>query len=192
MAKVRPLTTSEARASLAARLGARVDRVRQLSTRMGLRPLRVFLIWTEWTGAEHGEGTESVVCRHEIIPTPRVVDISNVALKPMSAGLVAEGTLKVDRVTLALTDDMLHGKRYPISGAYVEPRLGVRGDFFYEVVEDGRGDDCPERRRFRLAAEPARRAGEADWVLVLERTAGDLSREGVPRRAPAKRLGDGG
>lgn len=191
MSRIRPLTPEEAKGSLAHRLGARVDRVRQFSTKLGLRPLRVFLVWTEWGGAEHGEGTERIEVRHEILPTPRVVDISNVALKPMSAGLVEEGTLRVDRVTVSLTEDVLTGRRKPGPGeCWVD--ADPRADFFYEVVEDGRGDNPADRKRFRLAATPERRAGEQDWVLVLERTAGDMERDGRPRRAARGRSRDGG
>jgi hypothetical protein len=60
-------------------------------------------------------------------------------------------------------------------------------DFFWEVVEDGRADPNPERRKFRLLSTPLLRPGKLDWMVALERVSLDRDRDGnerVPQFTP--------
>lgn len=197
----RPLTPWEARGSLAHRLGRVGDRVRQrVSVRLGVNARRVFLVWTRWGGVERGEGDEVVLLRAELLPTPRVSDASSISRRQWSVGAVPEGSVRVDRVSaLAYTEDVLRGLRLPaVVGSGVQPvpglfRKGKGGDvqfdkkvdFFYEVVEDGRGDDPPLHRRFSLLGDPWRRPDGVEWVVLLQRADRDPSRQGQPQQAGA-------
>lgn len=193
MPKPRPLTPQQARKTLAHRLGPRVDRLRQISTRFGLRPYRVFLTWTHAQGALAGRGDESLIARVEILPTPRVTDMSALARRPWSVGQLPEGTVRVDRVSVLFTADNLSGlvipsdppRRVPdgrrVGGTELVPSTDPQTDFFYEVVEDGRGDDPPRRDRFRLYGQPYRDAGAVSWVVLLEAASDPTDRAGQPR-----------
>lgn len=176
-----PLAPGKAGASLASRLGVVADRARQLNTKFGIRPYRVFLVWTRFDGAESGEGYEVLMRRTEILPTPKVDSLDNVAFSPWHAGVLQVGSLKVSEVsTVSFGEDVLRG-----FDTTLIPDLGLCGpsptipepwDFFYEVVEDARGGDCPERPRYRLANVPFRKAESQEWVFTLERSSRERSR----------------
>lgn len=193
MPKPRPLRPDEARRTLAHRLGPRVDRLRQISTRFGLRPYRVFLVWTRAEGHRTGDGDESVMSRVELLPTPRMTDLTVLSRRPWSGGQLPEGTVRIDRISVLFTADNLSGlvipetppRRVPlgqrIGGTALVPNADPQIDFFYEVVEDGRGDDPSRRARFRLYSEPYRDAGGVSWVVLLEAASDPLDRAGQPR-----------
>jgi hypothetical protein len=202
MSKIGPLTPKEAKRTLAHRFTGLGDRLRQLGTKFGLRPHRVFLVWGRWSGAERGDGDFKSLIETEILPTPLVESLDGVAFSPYNAGTVEVGTVRVSQISaVRYSEDMLVG-RYPAISepgakpigptAFVRFPSGVTKttrmtpgavelpepfDFFYEIVEDGRGDDPAVRRRFRPANDPMRRAGKLDWIVVLERASEDRSRD---------------
>lgn len=196
----RPLDPAEARRTLAHRLGRRVDRLRQFSTRFGLRAYRVSLVWTKWSGQERGQGHEREVPggRIEILPTPLVknLDAGNFAL--MSAGAIPVGSVRVSKISVNYTQDQLTGLAIPDeefterndpprakSAAELPRRPSVTDlpqpfDFHWELREDGRGDDPAPRWRFRLMSWPMRRPGGVEWQVLLERVSDDDARDGTP------------
>jgi hypothetical protein len=184
----RALSPSQARGSLAERVGGIADMVRdRVSVRLGFRVYRVFLTWTR-SGlsprSERGDGRERLVARAELLPVPRVQDLSGLLRRSWSTGTVSEGSVRVDGVSvLRYTEDELRGLKVP-DGCECELAEGEslrrNTDFFYEVVEDGRGDDPALRRRFRLMTAPFRDAERATWVLALEKSDRDSKRDGTP------------
>lgn len=178
MPKIRPLCQGEARGTLAHRFAPLADRLRQFATDFGIRSRRVFLTWVASSGEERGEGRESLLAQHEILPTPRVGDLTAVTQNPFSAGVLPVGTLRVDRISALLTADELFGRRVPHHAVDVSAR---NVDFFWEVVEDGRGDNPPARARYRVYGSPWRDEGGVHWVVLLERAGEDLSRRGRPQ-----------
>lgn len=179
MPKVKALTPAEARHTLAHRLGPRVDRIRQIATKLGIRPYRIFLTWEKWTGKERGEGDMKLVERMEILPTPKVEDLASVSFSLFAIGTFPVGTLRVSRISVAsFTYDMLTGHWVPKNH---EDKIPEPYSFFYEVVEDGRGDDPAVRARYRLLGTPWRHAGGVHWKLLLERISPDLGRDGLPK-----------
>ena len=197
MPRPRPLDPTEAKNTLAHRLAGRVDRLRQFSTRFGLRSTRVFLVWTKYTGEERGEGNENELARVEILPTPFVSDESAIVRNPYSAGMLPNGVLRVSRISARFTADHLSGVRIP---QYVDPgECGGSGeitnlsdepsgadfnidqpyDFFYELSEDGRGANPSERERFRIYGGPARNEGGVEWIVTIERISEDFKRDGT-------------
>jgi hypothetical protein len=175
------------------------DSIRQIATNLGARPHRVFLNWTQWTGEERGDGNEILLLRREVLPTPRVDNLDAVTFSVFHAGTIPAGSVKVTEISLAtFTEDQLRGldSTDPATGKQVVPTAAVNldgggllepYDFFFEVVEDGRGDPKPERMRYRLLSKPFRRATKLDWLIMLERssqdrTRGDRSVFGAPGR----------
>ena len=99
--------------ALAQRLQPTVDRLRARMTRFGLRPYQVFMVWTRWSGIERGEGAERELARIEIVPRPKVDDLTRVSLSPFSAGILPVGSLSISEVSGMLTADNLRGYAVP-------------------------------------------------------------------------------
>jgi hypothetical protein len=178
---VRPLQPGRAGGSLASRLAPVADRLRQLNTRFGIRPYRVFMVWTQFGGAERGEGGERLRQRIELLPTPVVKSLDNIAFSPWHAGILQVGSLRVSEVSaVAYGEDVLRGfdvrliPELDLCAANVS--IPEPWDFFYEVVEDARGGGCPDRPRFRLANTPFRNADTQEWTFTLERTSRERTR----------------
>jgi hypothetical protein len=177
---IRPLAPGQAGRSLASRLAPVADNLRQLNTTFGVRPYRVFLTWTRWEGTEIGEGYEVLKQRIELLPTPLVKE--NMRYAPWHGGVLQEGAIDVSEVSVvAYTEDILRGldpKLIPgldLMGA--NPTIPEPWDFFYEVVQDGRGGKMPERPRFRLNGCPFLKADSQEWVMTLERTSRQRTRK---------------
>lgn len=201
-ARFTTLTADEASRTLVARLQPRVDRLRDIPTRFGLSPYNTYLVWTRWSGGERGEGTERILKRTQILPSPRVEDLTGISLQLFSAGTIPVGSVRVTRISGSYAQDVLMGLTVPpdplgsrasfIAGkGKVDPSaLSVAADevvdpyeFFYEIVEDGRSNQGREARRtrFRPLSNPFRRASEMDWSILLERVSEDMQRDGNPR-----------
>lgn len=138
-------------------------------------------MWTKFTGEERGAGEEKEFLRVEILPTPRVADLNSIALNPFSAGVLPAGSLKVDRISVLLTEDQLTGRIPPVIDhtSNEVKRIEEPFDFFWEIVEDGRGDGNPPREKFRLAGHPWRHEGGVEWCCILERVSEDRGISGV-------------
>lgn len=176
-----PLTPEQAKRTIVHRFGPRADRIRQLATRVGLRPYRVFLVWSKYTGGEIGEGVEQYIKTIEILPTPVVASLDGVTLNPFSAGVLPVGSVRLTRISSVFTDDILSGHIVPKIG---EDEVPEPYDFFYEIAEDGRGNPDPQRQRYRLLSQPMRRAGKMDWVVGLERVSEDRDRHAFSQLGP--------
>jgi len=181
--RVRPLSRLEAQRSLANRLGSRIDRVRQIATRLGIRPYRVFLVWDKYSGDERGEGVDREAVRREILPTPRVVGLDSISITPFTGGMMQDGSITLELVSVSYTLEQLTGLAIPDPN---EDHIPQPYAFFYEVYEDGRGESQPLRSKFRLAAVPQRFPGRVQWNVRLERISVDNARDG------SSQYGDGG
>lgn len=173
--KLEQLTPEKARRTLAHRLSPRADRLRQIATNFGIRPYNVSLVWGKWSGEERGEGTFKVIKSIALLPNPKVEDMSAVSLDPRAAGVLPVGTIKLTRVSSSYNLDTLSGRTVPQGDG---ERIPEDVEFFYELTEDGRGEDNPVRMRFRLVSEPFRRPGKIDWTILLERVSEDRARDG--------------
>ena len=198
MPRPRPLSPEQAKRTLVHRFAPRADRLRQIAVRFGVRPYRVHLVWTRWSGRERGDGTESEVARIEVLPTPMVKNLDTVAYRFFSGGVLPVGSISVTRISALYTQDQLTGLAVPTpefaerndpprprSADELPPKpsdvtLLEPLDFYWLVQEDGRGDDPPVASKFRLAAWPFRNASGLSWEVVLERVSSDPDREGRP------------
>lgn len=173
--RLRPLNPGEARRSLVNRMGRVADGARQIATRLGARPMRCFLVWTRWdANTERGEGREVEQRRVELLPTPKVETMDSVTFSVFHAGTVPAGSVKLSGVSVSYTFDELTG--HVIEGQHVD-QIEEPWSFFYELVEDGRGDLPAVRNKFRVLSYPTRDAASAQWKVMLERIAEDRTRE---------------
>lgn len=199
----RLLSSEEASRTLVARLAPTIDRLRQRFTTFGVRPYQVFLVWTRWTGPERGEGTERILKRTPILPSPLVEDLTSISLQFVSAGTIPVGSVRITEISALYAQDVLMGltvppdpeaKRAAFVAGRPPPVESIAADevlepyeFFWEIVEDGRTNQGrpPRRSRFRPLSAPFRRADKVDWAIVLERVSEDMERDGQPRTAIA-------
>jgi hypothetical protein len=164
----KPLNPYQAKATLANRLGRVADRLRQFSTSFGLRPYRIFLVWSKFSGDERGEGTEREIQRIEILPTPRVSELTAIQQLSYAPGVLGTGTLRVDLISVHFPESTLNGTQIPGVGQ----DLGSYPndvDFWWELRSDARGLDIPVPLRFRLGASPVLLPGQVGWAVVLEK-----------------------
>jgi hypothetical protein len=186
--KVGPLTPEQAAGSLVGRLVGTsdrrglVDRARQIATRLGTRPLRVFLVWTRWDGEERGEGHEREIAREELLPTPKVSDLTSLALSPFSAGKLPVGSVRVSEISATYPVDRLLGTTLPPTNPPLDHPIDKLTTFFVEIIGDGRHGERPgeERRRFRVLGTPSPAVSGTQWEMLLERAGEDRTRAGIP------------
>lgn len=179
------LKPEQAKATFAHRFGRRADGLRQITTRFGLRPYNVWLVWGVWSGKERGAGTFKELKRIDVVPNPKIEDLSSISLDPRSAGILPVGSIRLSRISATFAADQLMGKWVP-----TEPsdRLPDNVEFFYEVQEDGRDGHAGARMRFRPMSNPFRRAGKIDWQITLERIDEDSDRDGNNQIGPNRGL----
>ncbi len=154
-------------------------------------------MWTECSGYERGEGNEGELLRLEILPTPRVSDLTSVTMNPFSGGILPAGSVRVDQISARFNDDILSGRIAPAADARGH-RIVEPFDFFYEIIEDGRADGpltgpCAgvseaeqlsgfpsdaSRAKFRLASVPNRDEGSVQFTVLLERISEDRTASG--------------
>jgi hypothetical protein len=150
------------------------DRIRQLNTKLGVRRYRVFLVHVVWSGPVVGSGHPSEISRREILPTPKIRDMSSTLGVLRSFGLTEEGGITVDEISTSFTEDDLTGKTPDL----VEPtmtRTGIaNGQFFWEVVQVTNAYPPPVPRRYTVEGVPTRKT--VHWTVNLTKQAGDRSR----------------
>ncbi len=190
---IRALKQIETKRALLARLSGTqervgvIDRVHQIPTRLGMRPNRVFLTWATWSGAERGEGEQTILQRIEILPTPKVSDLTAVALNPYSAGKLPVGSVRVDQISAGrYREDYLRGiliPSDPLFGQTGRPLDPKKDDFWFEVQEDGRNiplGEQAERKRFRILGGPYLSPCCTQYSVIIERMSEDMQRNGQP------------
>lgn len=172
------LTPAQAANTLANRLGRVADNIRQIATRLGARPYRCFLVWSKWTGEHRGEGRELETSRVEILPTPVVQSLDNLAYNVQDIGLVQVGDVRITEISASFSEDELLGR---MNGAL---QVEQPYEFYWEIIEDGRAGDQPVHTKFRPKGRPHRQADNAQWVVSLERVGDDRRRDGSPQGEP--------
>jgi len=181
---VRPLRHDEVRASLMSRLVPSIDKIRQIATDLGLRPYRVYLIHILWSGDRVGDGHPEEISRREILPTPRIRDMSATTEVLSQFGRVEEGGILVDRISAKFSEDDLMGATPDLIDSD-SPRTGKRNaEFFWEVQENRPGCPNPPPRRFAPAGAPTLMRGGLSWRLPLTKQMVNRSRhQTMDRRA---------
>jgi len=146
------------------------------------------MVWSRWTGEERGEGDECILRRWELIPTPKM-DLSSISYTGTHVGRVPNGMVHMSEISLDFKADQLQGLWTPQGEA--EDILPEPNDFYYEVVEDDRNENCNQRAKYRIAAFPFLDAEAFMWRVTLERMSEDNERSGrTPFAAPRDRERD--
>lgn len=195
MTRYRSLTGQQARGTLAQRFAKKIDRYRQRMTDYGLRPYRIWLVWLKYDGVERGDGNASVLAQVELLPSPRVTDMTALTMRSASAGTFPEGSIRVDGISAhAYSADELTGLKIPrpsgngqpmppqqaCAGSDFDNQFSSKVDFCYWVQEDGRTDDPARIERFRPMSRPFRDQSGFNWTILLARSDRDPTREGDP------------
>ena len=148
-----------------------VDFIRQLPTDLGVRPYRVFLVHTTWSGGARGKGTESVTSEVEILPTPDVSILemtpAGITRSPTNHGIREEGSIVVSEITMTLDENILIGKGTDGTA------ISKAQSFYYEVREDGGVSATPRKRRFHPTSIPTRNPYDVGWSILCERAHSD-------------------
>lgn len=173
---VRPLRSDEVPATLMSQMSPDIDEIRQIATDLGLRPRRVFIVHVLWTGVKVGDGNPIEISRREILPTPRIRDMSATTEVVSPFGRVEEGGIVVDRISAKYSEDDLTGKTPDL----IDPamtRTGKRnGEYFWEVQENRPGFPKTIPRRYIHAAAPTLMRGGSHWRIPLNKQNVDRSR----------------
>lgn len=195
------------------------DSARQLAADLGLRPLRVYLVWVGWTldaeaaspvirdGMEPdhalevfsrldlsadvvGVGTPIVLYEHEISPPPRVRSATN--RDADSVGVTERGTIRVDQISARYPEDVFSGLVAPFRAADGE-RLVPGVEFFWEIRDArARGFVVPGSEADRLARNELAPARRRYHLVGLEgRDPGLVQWAVTLRRADGERRRDG-
>lgn len=159
------------RGSLAGRLARIEDRAREREAQLGLRPYTVSVIRVRWTGGRRGDGVQEIVSVVDILPVPKVTDLSSLQLVSSPAMVREQGTLYVSQISGAYTEDQLAG-RDP-AGRNLPPGDEV----FWEVLFLRSG----ERRRFTVTSAIGYDAERAQYTLTLTRAHEGRARDGSLR-----------
>ena len=153
------------------------DGLRDLYTQFGLRPYRVALVRTRWSGGRRGIGVEIVISSTNLLPTPKMTDMAALTEINSAIGLDETGEVVLTEVSGAFTEDQLRGHPFG-NGEPVFPDE----QFYYEIEfppacagKDG------ERRRFTVKGAPMYFADRFQWNIRLEKQRQDRSRYGDPR-----------
>lgn len=168
-------TPATVRGSLAQKLIPVVDKVRDLSTRLGMRPYRVRIVRTRSAGGKRGVGVESVVFEVDVLPTPKVVDLNTLQEMVTPVGTTEIGLVQLQQVSGRYSEDFLVG--VDSSGAPVPESDAV----YYEIEwvrPDGKQTD---RHRFALAVVPYYNASSIQWTITLDAQLEKRRRDGRPR-----------
>ena len=171
----------DARNLLVVNLGFTADKVRHLHAKFGTHIYRVFLHHQIWTGNLRGIGAQQTLFRREILPAPRVRDMSTMSRILRSTGITEEGDVTVDRISISYSEDDLLGKTPDLE----DPNLPVTSksaiEFSWEIEESRPQTPRTLVRRFKPTGVPDRK--HVQWSISLVKADGDAKRDGSTERS---------
>lgn len=147
------------------------DALRDVDAALGFRPYAVHIVWTRYAGDRVGVGPEMIVGEFEILPVPKVGDLSGMVRQLTPAQIEEVGTVVLTGVSGAYTEDQVSLR--PAGGGGLPPNEAA----YYEIrYRDG------ARRRFTLSGVPGFNAEAMEWTIVLRLFQGQRARAtGAPR-----------
>ncbi len=169
------LTSATFANTLTRRLVPVADSIRDLSTKVGLRPYQVRRVWTIWSGGRRGVGMETVLREELIEPTPKLGALDALTEQVIPVGTDEQGELVLDKISGRYTEEDLRG--FTVTGNGELMRLEQAHQFYYEVEFFG-GDAPSVRRRFYISGTPSYYPGRLCWQVRLVRAREDRTRDG--------------
>lgn len=167
-------TADHFRKSLGQKLIPVVDKARDINTQLGLRPYRVKIIRTRWSGGKRSRGVEQVISELDILPTPLVVDMRGLSEVITPIGVNEQGVVQLQEISGRYSEEQLLGV-----GSNGDP-LPSDQNVYYEI-EFMRRDGAPsEKRRFIRDGLPSYNAGRVQWEVTLVSANENRSRDGEP------------
>lgn len=159
--------------TLAGRLVRVADRVRDLATKLGVRPYTVTLVRVRWDGGMRGHGSEILVSAEDILPTPKVLLGSSPRGELLRSGWTGTADMMVTEISARYTADQLLGQG--------TDGLAIPEDeeFFWEIRYQGLDGRGGERRRFLPVGNPDYMATNLCWSVNLLQVDTGRSRNGM-------------
>jgi len=152
-----------------------VDCWREISSELGARPYRTYLVKTRWTGSRRGEGIEKVIDEHEIWPSPKVDPVSSIQQQLQDIGLDEVGTLQISEISPSYTEDRLMGR------SEKGKSIAQNESFYWELCfQRDNPLERTKRRRFMVTGVPSYEAGRLQWTVRLVRAGTDRDANGSP------------
>jgi len=180
--RLRSPTPDQSRGTLASRLVKVADRVRNLNARFGIRPYRMFLIHTIWTGGERGIGDERIVSRIELLPVPLLKNIGALDEVLRATGTVEEGDVECVEISARYTEDDLLGRTPDIRDPALQRTALEEMDFCWEAVENRPQRPFAVIRRFAVRGVPELSRDGFQWKVRLVKQDYDRGRRGETER----------
>lgn len=181
--ELKPTPDARMPATLAGRLVPVADKIRQLYSRFGIRPYRVYLVHGFWTGVSRGKGVLQILSRREITPVPRVRDLGQVSEVLRSTGLTEEGGVVIDQISGRYTEDDLMGRTPDLQDPALQRTSHTTAEFWWEVTESRPSQPTSILRRFYPNVAPSISRDGFQWTVGLIRQDYDRARTGqtLPR-----------
>ena len=151
-----------------------LDELRQLASDLGARPYRVFWIKTRWSGGKRGRGVETVFSEEEVLPTPKVDQLSSIQLQLLDVGTDEQGALSISEISPRYSENQLRGLND--DGTAVPENE----TFSWEIRFSRGGPDLKRRRRFIIQGVPSYNATGLQWTVRLIRAGTDREPDGYP------------
>jgi hypothetical protein len=171
---VRPVPASQS--TLMVGLIPIVDSARQLINNFGLCPYRVFLIHVLWPSGRRGVGNPVVISNRELLPAPKVVDMSATTEILQAFGRSEDGGLSVERISARYSEDDLLGVTPDLKDLVPDSTDTANVDFFYEVQEARPTSPQPASRRYVPSSVPMLSRGGLSWKIALTKQDYDRDR----------------
>jgi hypothetical protein len=173
----KPFTTvaQAQRTALVGKLTPVVDSLRDMLTQFGLRSYTVRIIKTRWTGTRRGEGEEYVQTVHEILPTPKLLDLSGIVFTVQPIGADEFGNVIVSEISPRFTEAHLRGTTKDFKQPASDEQVYYEIEFPTPVGQPG------VKRRFTLSKPPEYKPGRFGWSVQLEKAREDRQPNGRVR-----------
>lgn len=171
MSEFTEVTGSQLCDSLANKLWRTANRVRNIASRLGVRPYVVRIIRVGWTGPQRHRGQKQILSTFTILPTPKVTQYEALRDVQLPVGRDTEGSVVVTEINPELTEDVLRGIPEGLA------KIPKHQEVFYEI-EYPHENQGSRKRRFNLDTVPYYDSENLQWAVGLVAASPDRTRAG--------------
>ena len=152
-------------ATLVESLSPMVDGIRALHRTFGEYQYTLHRVKVRWNGIRRGEGEPTVIEDVEVLPTPKIMGVSELEKVMHSIGRSEQGILRIAEMSLRYTEDWIRGKD-----------CGDKENVFFEVRQDS-----GVRRRFVVVGGEELKGSDIGWTFKLFEQSGQRTPDGRAR-----------